>query len=73
MPKSNLTGYNLRFPAVVVKLLSVVLSQCGPLATLLWPGAVRPGDLHTNAVEPFACGDVQRFGVITPAKAAVGR
>ena len=41
--------------------------------TLLWPDAVCPRDLHANAVETFARSNVQRFGIVPPTKAAVGR
>ena len=57
MQTNSRTAYQFHSPAVLSE--SHSRAREGQVAgILLRPGAVRPGDLHRNAIEPFARSDV---------------
>ena len=57
MQTNSRTAYQFHSPAVLSE--SHSRSHYGQIAgILLRPGAVRPGDFHGNAIEPFARSDV---------------
>ena len=57
MQTNSRTAYQFHSPAVLSE--SHSRSHYGQIdGILLRPGAVRPGDLHGNAIEPFARSDV---------------
>ena len=57
MQKNRRTAYQFHSPAALSE--SYSRSHYGQITgILLRPGAVRPGDLRGNAIEPFARSDV---------------